>query len=39
VACILATLAVMAILAGEAAVGLWWLGEKFAKFDLSSESR
>jgi hypothetical protein len=33
----LATLAALAILAGEAAVGLWWLGERFAKLDLSRE--
>ncbi len=35
----LATLVALGILAGEAAVGLWWLGEMFGKFDLSSEAR
>ncbi len=30
---------VLAILAGEAAVGLWWLGWRFEKFDLSAELR
>ena len=30
---------VLAILAGEAAVGLWWLGWRFDKFDLSAEIR
>jgi hypothetical protein len=34
-----ATLAVVAILAGEAAVGLWWVGSRFERFDLSSEIR
>ena len=27
------------ILLGEAAVGLWFLGERFERFDLSTESR
>jgi hypothetical protein len=35
----LATLVVLPVLAGEAAFGLWWLGERFEKFDLSTESR
>jgi len=35
----LATLVALGILVGEAAVGLWWLGEMFGKFDLSSEGR
>ncbi len=35
----LATVAVVGILAGEAAVGLWWLGETFGRFDVSTESR
>ncbi|HXQ80133.1 MAG TPA: putative ABC exporter domain-containing protein [Opitutaceae bacterium] len=30
---------VLAILAGEAAVGLWWLGWRFEKLDLSTEIR
>jgi len=37
VAVVLATLAALAILGGEAAVGVWWLGQRFEKFDLSSE--
>jgi hypothetical protein len=36
---VLATVAVVLILAGEAAVGLWFLGERFEKFDLSSDTR
>jgi len=36
-AVVLATLAVLAILGGEAAVGVWVLGDRFEKFDLSSE--
>lgn len=36
---ILAAISVLTILAGEAAVGLWFLGERFEKFDLSTESR
>ena len=35
----LACAAVLAILASEAAVGLWWLGWRFERFDLSSEIR
>jgi len=38
-AIVVAALVVLTILGGEAAVGLWWLGERFGKFDLSSESR
>jgi ABC-2 type transport system permease protein len=34
-----ATLAVILILVGEAAVGLWFLGERFEKFDLSTDTR
>jgi hypothetical protein len=36
-AVLLATAAVLAILGGEAVVGLWWLGTRFEQFDLSSE--
>ena len=36
---VLATVAAVLILAGEAAVGLWFLGERFERFDLSTESR
>jgi hypothetical protein len=36
---ILGSFSALAILAAEAAVGLWWLGERFAHFDLSSEPR
>jgi hypothetical protein len=36
---VLATMAAVPMLAGEAAVGLWWLGERFAAFDLSTEQR
>ena len=35
----IACLAVLAILASEAAVGLWWLGWRFERFDLSAEIR
>ena len=35
----IASLAVLAILASEAAVGLWWLGWRFERFDLSNEIR
>jgi ABC-2 type transport system permease protein len=38
-AAILSTLAVLPILGGEAAIGLWFLGERFSHFDLSVESR
>jgi len=36
---VIATLSALLILAGEAAVGLWFLGERFEKFDLSTDSR
>jgi hypothetical protein len=35
----LASAAVLTVLASEAAVGLWWLGWRFEKFDLSTESK
>jgi hypothetical protein len=38
-AVVLATVAVLLILAAEAALGLWFLGGRFEKFDLSNESR
>jgi ABC-2 type transport system permease protein len=38
-AIVVATVAVVTIFAGEAAVGLWWLGGRFERFDLSSELR
>jgi ABC-2 type transport system permease protein len=38
-AILLATGAVLTVLGGEIAVGLWWLGERFERFDLSTESR
>lgn len=38
-ALILATLVVVAVLVGEVWCGLWWLGERFEKFDLSAELR
>jgi ABC-2 type transport system permease protein len=38
-AVVLATLAAVLILMGEAAVGLWFLGERFERFDLSTETR
>jgi hypothetical protein len=38
-AVVFATLAVLAILIGEVWCGLWWLGQRFEKFDLSSELR
>jgi phosphate/sulfate permease len=34
-----AFLAVLVILVGEVWCGLWWLGGRFEKFDLSSELR
>ena len=34
-----ATVAVVGVLAGEAAVGLWWLGSRFERLDLSAEMR
>lgn len=36
---VVATIAVVLILAVEAAIGLWFLGGRFERFDLSSESR
>jgi hypothetical protein len=36
---VLATIALVVILAVEAAVGLWFLGGRFERFDLSAESR
>ena len=36
---LLATVAILPILGGEAAVGLWFLGERVDGFDLSTESR
>jgi hypothetical protein len=36
---VLATITLVVILAVEAAVGLWFLGGRFEKFDLSSEAR
>jgi len=38
-AAILGTLGVLGVLGGELAVGLWWLGRRFDKFDLASETR
>ena len=38
-AVILATLSVLVILVAEVWLGLWWLGQRFEKFDLSSELR
>ena len=38
-AVVVATVAVVTIFAGEAAVGLWWLGGRFERFDLSAELR
>jgi hypothetical protein len=38
-AIVLATLAVGAIMASEAVLGVWWLGERFERFDLSEENR
>jgi hypothetical protein len=38
-AIVLAALAVVAIMASEAVVGVWWLGERFDRFDLSAETR
>ncbi len=36
---LVATLAVVTIFAGEVALGLWWLGGRFERFDLSAEIR
>ena len=30
---------VLAIMGGEAALGVWWLGGRFARFDLSADSK
>jgi len=38
-AIILATAAVLMILASESVVGIWWLGERFERFDLSVDTR
>jgi hypothetical protein len=35
----IATLAVVIVLAGEAWCGVWWLGQRFEKLDLSTELR
>jgi hypothetical protein len=34
---VLASLVVLPIMAGEVAVGLWWIGERFDRFDPSTE--
>ena len=38
-AVILGTLVALSILGAEVACGLWWLGERFEKFDLATELR
>lgn len=38
-AMVVATLAVLAVLVAEIAAGLWWLGRRFERFDLSAELR
>jgi ABC-2 type transport system permease protein len=38
-AVVLAAVVVLPVLAGEAAVGLWFLGNRFERFDLSTDSR
>ncbi|HEY5229231.1 MAG TPA: hypothetical protein VIJ19_11865, partial [Opitutaceae bacterium] len=38
-AVVLSTLAILPMLGGEVAVGLWFLGDRFEKFDLTAESR
>jgi ABC-2 type transport system permease protein len=38
-AAVLSTLAVLPMLGGEVAVGLWFLGNRFESFDLTAESR
>ena len=38
-AIVLATAAVLLILGSESVVGIWWLGERFERFDLSVETR
>ena len=39
IATVAATIAVLLIVAGEVTCGLWWLGTRFEKFDLTSELR
>jgi hypothetical protein len=36
---VVAAVAVAAILAGEVWLGVWWLGSRFEKLDLSTELR
>ena len=36
---LVAMVPVLAIMGGEAAVGVWWLGGRFERFDLSAESK
>jgi hypothetical protein len=36
---VLGALAALVIMVSEAVLGLWWLGHRFEKFDLSTESR
>ena len=36
-AAVLATVAVLAIIGGEVWCGLWWLGRRFERLDLSTE--
>jgi len=38
-AVVLGTLVALSILGAEVACGLWWLGERFEKFDLATELR
>lgn len=38
-AILLAGFSILLVLAGEIALGLWWLGERFEKLDLSAELR
>ena len=35
---VIATAGVLAVLGGEVCLGIWWLGRRFDRFDLSSES-
>jgi len=37
IAVIFATIAVLAIIGGEIWCGVWWLGDRFEKLDLSKE--
>lgn len=37
VAVVIAALAVLVVLVAEVGCGIWWLGERFEKFDLSAE--